>query len=86
MLRKRWLAGNLTDRRFSAAVRELTDLRVEHYPARPLLRRAYELRANLTPYDGLYVALAEELCCPLVTADARTAKAPGIRCEVEVLG
>jgi predicted nucleic acid-binding protein len=47
--------------------------------------RAYELRANLTAYDASYVALAEGLGCPLLTADARLSRAPGIRCPVDVL-
>jgi predicted nucleic acid-binding protein len=32
-----------------------------------------------------YVAAAEALGLPLVTADARLASAPGVRCAVEVL-
>lgn len=47
--------------------------------------RAWELRDNATPYDAVYVALAELLGCPLLTGDQRLARAPGIRCPVEVL-
>ena len=47
--------------------------------------RAYELRANVTPYDAAYVALAESLGYTLLTADARLSRAPGIRCQVEIL-
>jgi predicted nucleic acid-binding protein len=47
--------------------------------------RAYELRSNVTPYDATYVALAEGLSCPLLSADARLARAPGIRCHVDIL-
>lgn len=53
---------------------------------RPFLPRIWELRDNLTAYDATYVALAEALGCPLVTADARIAAAPGVRCEIVVLG
>lgn len=49
------------------------------------MRRAFELRANVTPYDAGYVALAEALDCPLWTADRRLAEAPGPRCSVELL-
>jgi len=49
------------------------------------MRRAYELRANVTAYDAAYIALAELLGCALVTADARLARAPGIRCPVTIL-
>ncbi len=43
------------------------------------------LRQNLTVYHAAYVALAELLDLVLLTADARLSKAPGLRCEVEVL-
>jgi predicted nucleic acid-binding protein len=35
--------------------------------------------SNLTPYDALYVALAERLGATLLTADARVARAPNLR-------
>jgi predicted nucleic acid-binding protein len=85
VLRKRWLAGDLTARRFSSAVRDLEDLDLDRYPTLPLMRRAFELKANVTAYDATYVALAEGLGCPLLTADSRLAAAPRIRCQVEVL-
>ena len=47
--------------------------------------RIWELRDNLTAYDAAYVALAEIIDCPLVTADARITRAPGLRCGVTVL-
>jgi predicted nucleic acid-binding protein len=49
------------------------------------MRRAYELRANISAYDAAYVALAETLDCELLTADRRLANAPGKRCPVRVL-
>jgi len=85
VFRRRWLAGDITARRFSAAVEDLEDVSLTRFPTLPLMRRAYELRANVTAYDAVYAALAEQLDCVLVTADARLAKAPGIRCSVEVL-
>lgn len=85
VLRKRWLAGDLTARRFRAAVDDLLALPLLRFSSGPLMPRAYELRANATPYDAAYVALAEGLACSLVTADARLARAPGVRCAVEVL-
>jgi predicted nucleic acid-binding protein len=51
----------------------------------PFMRRAYELRATVTPYDAVYVALAEALGCELVTTDGRLAKATGPRCAIRVL-
>lgn len=85
VLRKRWLAGDLADRRFRAAVGDLEDLELQRYPTLGLMRRAFALRANVTPCDAAYVALAEHLGCALLTADGRLATAPGLRCSIEVL-
>ena len=85
VLRKRWRAGDLTARRFKAAIDDLLSLPMVRFPTGPLMARAYDLRANVTPYDASYVALAESLDCILVTADARLSRAPGLRCPVEVL-
>jgi len=85
VLRKRWLAGDLTDRRFRSAVDDLLALPLVRFPTGPLMVRAYELRANVTSYDASYVALAEGLACTLVTADARLARGPSVNCTIEVL-
>lgn len=85
VLRKRWLAGTLPARRFASAVRDLEELAVDRYPTVGLMWRAYELRDNVTAYHAAYVALAEALDCPLVTADGRLAKASGVGCEVELV-
>ncbi|HEY1919497.1 MAG TPA: type II toxin-antitoxin system VapC family toxin [Streptosporangiaceae bacterium] len=50
-----------------------------------LAPRVWELCSNLTTYDAAYVAAAEQYRCPLVTTDARLARAPGIRCPVDVI-
>ena len=60
-------------------------LGLRRQPTRSLWPRAWELRTNLSAYDALYVALAEQLQAPLLTADARLARAPGLRCSVELI-
>ena len=85
VLRKRWLAGTLSDRRFAAAISDLESIDMDRYPTLALMRRAYELRSNLTAYDASYVALAELLSCELLTGDQRLANAPGPKCPVRVL-
>ena len=85
VLRKRWLSGGLSDERFAAAIQDLEDLVLERYPTSQLVRRAYELRANVSPYDAAYVALAEALDCELVTADLKLSKATGPRCPIRLL-
>lgn len=85
VLRKRWRAGDLTARRFKAAVDDLLALPMDRFPTGPLMVRAYDLRANVTPYHAAHVALAESLSYTFVTADARLSRVPGIRCRVEIL-
>ena len=44
--------------------------------------RAYQLRAGITPYDAVSVALATEFDCSVLTPDARLAHAPGPQCPL----
>ena len=60
-------------------------LALTRYPVFALMTRMWELRENLSAYDASYVALAETLGCSLLTADARLARAPGVRCAVTVV-
>jgi len=85
VLRKRWIAGTISERRFAAAVADLELVGIDRYPTLPFMRRAYELRANVTAYDAAYVALAETLDCELLTADQRLVNAPGPRCVIRLL-
>jgi predicted nucleic acid-binding protein len=61
----------ITSERASVAVDDLRVAPVERYGLEPLLTRAWSLRDRLHAYDALYVALAVELECPLVTTDER---------------
>lgn len=83
-LRGLGIAGHMSDATLEHAVTDLGRMRLQRHPSALLIRRALRLRANLSVYDAVYVALAEALDCPLVTLDARIAAAPGIRCPVEV--
>lgn len=85
VLRKRWLAHTISDQRFEAAVSDLERLDFERVPTLRMMRRAYELRANVTAYDATYVALAEALGCELLTGDQRLAGVTGPRCTIRVL-
>jgi predicted nucleic acid-binding protein len=61
-------------------------LALVRFPADWLRPRIWALRHNLSAYDATYVALAEMIgATALITADARLARAPGIRCPVDLL-
>lgn len=85
VFRRLVLAGALPARRAELALSDLVALPVRRVPHRPLLPRCWDLRDNLTTYDASYVAAAEMLEVSLLTADARLAGAPGIRCAVELI-
>jgi predicted nucleic acid-binding protein len=85
-LRRRAAAGDLDQSRAHRALRDLESLSITRYPHLPLVRRAWELRHNMTPYDAAYVSLAEALACVLVTWDRRLASSAGSQCEIELLG
>jgi predicted nucleic acid-binding protein len=73
-------------RRAADALSDLEGLPLRRSSHRPLLRRIWQMRQVVTPYDAAYIALAQALDVVLVTADRRLARAPGLNCEVETLG
>ena len=76
-------SGRMSALRATTALTGFSELAINRSAHRPMLARCWELRENLTPYDAAYVA--ERLGVVLVTADNRLGRAPGIRCDVEVL-
>ena len=84
-LRRHVAGGSLTRRQAEHAVDDLLALPITVYPTGPLLRRCWALRSNITTYDACYVALAEALGAPLLTADRRLATSAGSQCTVEVV-
>lgn len=84
-LRRNVATGGLSARRARAALSDLTDLSIERADHAGLLHRAWALRANLSFYDALYVALAEARDEPLLTLDARLASAPGNRATIDLI-
>lgn len=77
--------GVLDRRRADLAMDDLASMPIRRVSHRPLLRRCWELRDNVTPYDAAYVALAETLQATLLTGDRRLARSTGPRCTVEVI-
>ncbi|TAM66577.1 MAG: PIN domain-containing protein [Microbacteriaceae bacterium] len=81
-----WVArGELAEQRALGALEDLRDFPAIRYPSEPLLRRIWALRHNLSAYDAHYVALAELLEAPLLTADARIARASGHSAKIQLL-
>lgn len=75
----------ITAQRGEEALEDLGDLPLNRYPHDFLIPRVWELRATLTAYDAVYVALAELLDAPLLTCDGRIASSPGHHAKVDVI-
>jgi predicted nucleic acid-binding protein len=85
-LRRPVRGGEISARKAGAALDDLLEMRLQKVPHRHLIDRAWELRDNVSFYDGLYVALAEALDSPLLTLDGKLARASGLRTAVELIG
>ena len=69
-LRGLLLGGKISAARAEGALLVKDSLSFMRYPEEVTGPRAWDLRDNLNPYDASYVALAEQLECPLATTDA----------------
>ena len=81
ILRRLERAGKLERLEAATAASDLIDLPIELLPFAPFADRVWELRANITSYDALYVAIAECLDAPMATLDRKLANAPGPACR-----
>jgi predicted nucleic acid-binding protein len=77
--------GELSADRAASAIEDLQDLPLTRHAHDPLLARIWSLRESMTAYDAAYVALAEALDAPLVTCDAKLARAHGHDADIELL-
>jgi len=82
ILRRHEMAGHISADQAAQAHADLIDLTVDLWPYDLLAGRAWQLRHNVSIYDGAYVALAERLGATLVTLDRRLKQAPGVACHV----
>jgi predicted nucleic acid-binding protein len=83
-LRRLVLGRQLGDDRAADARDDFAALVIARYEHTLVADRVWELRHGLTAYDATFVALAELLEVPLVTCDARLARAPGHHATVEL--
>lgn len=82
VIRRRALAGSISGAAGWAALSAWQAFTATRYPLTGLLWRVWELRENLSAFVAGYVALAEALDCPLLTADSRIAGAPGLEVAI----
>ena len=75
----------ITAQRGQEALEDLRDLPLSRYPHDFLIPRIWGLRATLTAYDAVYVALAELLGATLLTCDSKIAAAPDHDAKVVVV-
>lgn len=85
VLRRLAMRGLVAGERARAAIDDLGDFPVELFPTLPLRGRAWELRANLTAGDAIFVALAERLAEPLATKDRGLAAAAATHAGVDAI-
>lgn len=84
-LRRYAREGDIDMHTAAVALDDLRALDLRRHTHEPLLERVWELRHNLTAYDAVYVALTEVLGGVLLTCDGPLSRAPGMRCNVELL-
>lgn len=85
VLRRFVLSKQLSSGRAAEAIEDLAVFPMQRHPHASLLERVFDLRANLTAYDAVYLALAEALGAPLITCDEALVKTPGRRTAVELV-
>ncbi len=84
-LRRHVANGAMDGERGLAALSDFAEVPLRRYPHAVLLQRVWDLRASLTAYDAVYIALAEALDAPLLTRDRRLATAAGHHARVELV-
>ena len=76
------LRGEIRAARGARALDDLAQTLIFRFAGTPLLRRIWEIRANVDAFDAAYVALAERLQLPLITTDRRLGRSRSHRAEI----
>ena len=75
----------ITTIRAEQGLEDFSQMLIERHGHQPLTERIWQMRESLTAHDGAYVALAEALEAPLLTCDAKLARAHGHQAKVELI-
>ncbi len=84
VLRRYTSAREVSVARAEQAFEDFRRIPLTRYPHAVLLPRIWQLRNSLSAYDAAYVALAEAIDAPLVTADGKLGRSHGHDAEIEV--
>lgn len=76
------LGKHVDDRVATAAIAAFVAADIKFVPVWPVSARVWELRSHVSAYDACYVAIAEDLRCPLITTDRKLARAHGLHITV----
>ena len=82
-LRRAVLNGHLGETRAEMAIDDLIRWPVDRISHRSLAGMAWEHRSNVSAYDAFYVAAARAQGIPLITADGRLSRSPGLDVVVQ---
>lgn len=80
-LRGNLIRGSMSMRDFVHQAKRLMRVPIERISTTSVNVRIASLAPSVSTYDAAFVAVAELLDAPLVTTDARLARASGPRCE-----
>jgi predicted nucleic acid-binding protein len=88
VVRRLVVSGQASVQRGEEAIDDLFALPIERYPHDVLVRRAWDHRDHFSAHDATYLALAEALALeapPILTADARFARAARVHASVPII-
>ncbi|MEN3975228.1 type II toxin-antitoxin system VapC family toxin [Emcibacter sp. SYSU 3D8] len=84
VIRRYAAVGEIDDQQARAILAAMADFPLTRHRHDVLLERIWELRHNVSAYDGAYVALAEILGAPLLTSDQRLAASSGHQARIDL--
>jgi predicted nucleic acid-binding protein len=82
VVRRNVLIGRLEVDAAETVLSDLVDWEVDRISHQTVVLNAWRHYQNVSPYDALYVATAEQFGLPLLTLDGRLARAAGIEIVV----